>query len=113
MDERLPAEDPDMPPLWYVLHFLCFLCLPTYTRLVFAGATGPMTASDMNPKWIMHNATHDFIAHSEQQERKNSKHDANAISQVVKFCKEQGYGVIPPSTVDRKPKIVRKHLSSR
>ena len=49
-----------------------------------------MTASDMNPKWIMHNATHDFIANSETQERKNTKHDANAISQVVKFCKDNG-----------------------
>ena len=26
----------------------------------------------------------------------------------MKYCKEQGYDVIPPSTVDRKPKIVRK-----
>lgn len=67
-----------------------------------------MTASDMNPKWIMHNATHDFITNAETQERKNTKHDTNAISQVVKYCKEQGYDVIPPSTVDRKPKIVRK-----
>ena len=67
-----------------------------------------MTANDMNPKWIMHNATYDFIAQSEQQERKNSKHDANAITQVVKFCKDVGYDAIPESTVDRKPKLVRK-----
>lgn len=67
-----------------------------------------MTASDMNPKWIMHNATHDFIANSETQERKNTKHDANAISQVVKFCKDSGYDVCPESTVDRRPRTVRK-----
>ena len=53
-----------------------------------------MTANDMNPKWIMHNATHDFIAHSEQQERKNKKHDENAITQVVKYCREVGYDAL-------------------
>ena len=44
--------------LIYGTYLICFafLCLPTHTRLLFAGASGAMVPNDMNQKWIMFNS---------------------------------------------------------
>ena len=84
-----------------------FLCLPTYTRLLFAGASGAMVPNDMNQKWIMFNACYDVVKKSEKDERKGPQGDED-VAKVVEFCKKNGYDVIPAAGVERTPQPIKK-----
>ena len=98
-----------MCSLMYGTYLTCFafLCLPTYTRLLFAGASGAMVPNDMNQKRIMFNACFDTVKKSEKDERKGPHGDAD-LAKVIGFCKEAGYDVIPAATAERAPKPIKK-----